>query len=88
MAHKKSGGSSRNGRDTIGRRLGVKRYAGQLVKAGEIIVRQRGFRWHPGSGVGTGRDQTLFALNSGLVRFVSRRRRRPVVFVDAPAAQA
>ena len=69
MAHKKSGGGSRNGRDTAGKRLGVKRYSGQKVRAGSIIVRQRGTRIHPGENVGCGRDYTLFALADGVVQF-------------------
>ena len=69
MAHKKSGGTSRNGRDTAGKRLGVKRFAGQQVKAGSILVRQRGTKIHPGENVGCGRDYTLFALKDGVVKF-------------------
>jgi large subunit ribosomal protein L27 len=69
MAHKKSGGTSRNGRDSAGKRLGVKRYAGQRVKAGSIIVRQHGTSIHPGENVGCGRDYTLFALKDGVVKF-------------------
>jgi large subunit ribosomal protein L27 len=69
MAHKKAGGSSRNGRDTAGKRRGVKRYAGQEVKAGNILVRQLGTRFHPGNNVGLGRDYTLFALIDGKVAF-------------------
>jgi large subunit ribosomal protein L27 len=69
MAHKKAGGSSRNGRDSNSKRLGVKRYAGQLINAGTIIVRQRGSTFHPGDNVGMGRDFTLFALESGVVKF-------------------
>jgi large subunit ribosomal protein L27 len=69
MAHKKAGGSSRNGRDSESKRLGVKRYGGQLVNAGEIIVRQRGTQYHPGHGVGLGRDHTLFATRAGKVDF-------------------
>jgi len=69
MAHKKAGGSSRNGRDSNSKRLGVKRYAGQLVNAGSIIVRQRGSSFHPGSNVGMGKDYTLFALETGVVKF-------------------
>jgi large subunit ribosomal protein L27 len=69
MAHKKAGGSSRNGRDTIGRRLGVKRFGGQHVIPGNIIVRQRGNKWWPGDGVGQGKDHTLFALVEGKVEF-------------------
>ncbi|MDR1164956.1 MAG: 50S ribosomal protein L27 [Deltaproteobacteria bacterium] len=69
MAHKKAGGSSRNGRDTIGKRRGVKRYGGQAVRAGNILVRQLGTKFHPGANVGQGRDYTLFALIDGVVRF-------------------
>lgn len=72
MAHKKAGGSSRNGRDSQGQRLGVKRYAGELVSAGSIIVRQRGTHFHPGANVGIGRDDTLFAKIDGKVEFVTR----------------
>lgn len=71
MAHKKAGGSTRNGRDSNPKYLGVKRSGGQYVNAGEIIVRQRGTKFHPGSGVGCGRDHTLFALISGLVAFTA-----------------
>lgn len=76
MAHKKGGGSSRNGRDSGSKRLGVKAFGGQEVPAGSIIVRQRGTRIHPGAGVGKGGDDTLFALVPGLVRFHSSRGRR------------
>jgi large subunit ribosomal protein L27 len=69
MAHKKAGGSSRNGRDSESKRLGVKRYAGQLVAAGNILVRQRGSNFHAGDNVGTGKDFTLFALSEGKVLF-------------------
>ena len=69
MAHKKAGGSSRNGRDSAGQRLGVKRFGGQAVIAGNIIVRQRGTKWHPGVNVGCGKDHTLFALTDGQVLF-------------------
>lgn len=69
MAHKKSGGSSRNGRDSAGRRLSVKCFAGEKVKAGAIIVRQRGTKFHPGNNVGLGRDYTIFATVDGLVKF-------------------
>jgi large subunit ribosomal protein L27 len=69
MAHKKAGGSSRNGRDTAGKRRGVKRFSGQRVKAGNILVRQLGTRFHPGANVGLGRDYTLFALIDGVVAF-------------------
>jgi len=73
MAHKKAGGSSRNGRDSAGRRLGVKRFGGQSVSGGEILVRQRGTKFHPGSNVGLGRDHTLFALCHGQVAFATKR---------------
>jgi len=69
MAQKKAGGSSRNGRDSAGRRLGVKRFGGQVVKPGCILVRQRGTKFHPGDNVGIGRDHTLFALINGIVSF-------------------
>ena len=69
MAHKKAGGSSRNGRDSAGRRLGVKKYGGEHVSSGNIIVRQRGTRWWPGNGVGMGRDHTIFAVCEGNVLF-------------------
>ncbi|HAR80343.1 MAG TPA: 50S ribosomal protein L27 [Succinivibrionaceae bacterium] len=72
MAHKKAGGSVRNGRDSQGQRLGVKRYAGESVNAGSIIVRQRGTHFHPGANVGIGKDDTLFAKKSGKVTFVTR----------------
>jgi large subunit ribosomal protein L27 len=71
MAHKKAGGSSRNGRDTAGKRLGVKKFGGEHVVPGNIIIRQRGTKWHPGRNVGMGRDHTLFALTEGKVRFGS-----------------
>ena len=70
MAHKKAGGSSRNGRDSESKRLGVKRYGGQLVPAGNIIVRQRGTQFHPGDNVGIGKDHTLFAKITGTVQFL------------------
>lgn len=69
MAHKKAGGSSRNGRDSESKRLGVKRYGGQTVRAGNILVRQRGTKFHPGTNVGIGKDDTLFALSDGVVQF-------------------
>ncbi len=69
MAHKKGGGSSRNGRDSAGRRLGVKRYDGEVVKPGTIIIRQRGTRFHPGKNVGLGRDFTVYSLIDGKVKF-------------------
>ena len=81
MAHKKAGGSSRNGRDSAGKRLGVKRFAGQLVKAGNIIVRQRGTKIHPGNNVGLGKDYTLFAKIDGVVRFENFERGRKRVSV-------
>ena len=72
MAHKKAGGSTRNGRDSESKRLGVKRFGGENVLAGNILVRQRGTRFHPGKNVGIGRDHTLFAKSDGTVRFVQR----------------
>ena len=83
MAHKKGGGSSRNGRDSQSKRLGVKRYAGQSVNAGTILVRQRGTRIHPGDNVGVGRDFTLFALINGIVKFEPTRKNRRKVSVYA-----
>ncbi len=85
MAHKKGASSTRNGRDSNSQRLGVKRFGGQLVNAGEIIVRQRGTHFHPGDGVGRGGDDTLFALVAGHVEF-GRRRGRRVVNVTPSAA--
>ncbi|MEO5332517.1 MAG: 50S ribosomal protein L27 [Magnetococcus sp. YQC-5] len=76
MAHKKAGGSTRNGRDSIGRRLGVKRFGGQVVIPGNILIRQRGSNVYPGDGVGMGRDFTLFALVEGKVTFAERNNRR------------
>ncbi|HAT49221.1 MAG: 50S ribosomal protein L27 [Nitrospirae bacterium] len=76
MAHKKAGGSTRNGRDSEGRRLGVKKYGGEVVVSGNIIVRQRGTRMQPGTGVGIGRDHTLFALIDGQVSFCMRNNRQ------------
>jgi len=81
MAHKKGASSSRNGRDSAAQRLGVKRFGGQLVNAGEILIRQRGTKFHPGDLVGRGGDDTLFALAAGHVRF-GRSRGRKVVSVD------
>ncbi len=72
MAHKKAGGSSRNGRDSVSKRLGVKRYGGEQVRAGNIIVRQRGSQFHPGPNVGMGKDYTLFATSDGQVRFETK----------------
>jgi large subunit ribosomal protein L27 len=82
MAHKKGASSSRNGRDSHAQRLGVKRFGGQQVRAGEILVRQRGTHFHPGAGVGRGGDDTLFALTSGAVDFGTHRRRRVVNVVS------
>ena len=72
MAHKKAGGSSRNGRDSEGRRLGVKKFGGEQVIPGNIILRQRGTQWHPGSGVGMGKDHTIFAIREGVVQFKAK----------------
>lgn len=83
MAHKKAGGSTRNGRDSESKRLGVKRFGGEFVRAGNIIVRQRGTKFHPGVNVGCGRDYTLFATTDGHVRFVTRgRQNRQFVTVE------
>jgi large subunit ribosomal protein L27 len=87
MAHKKGLGSSRNGRDSNAQRLGVKIFAGQTVTGGEIIVRQRGTKFHPGVGVGIGKDDTIFAKGPGVVQFNTGRRGR-VISVEAPAAAA
>jgi len=76
MAHKKAGGSSRNGRDSEGRRLGVKKFGGEQVAPGNIILRQRGTQWHPGEGVGMGRDHTIFADREGVVEFKTKARGR------------
>ena len=81
MAHKKAGGSSRNGRDSAGRRLGVKKFGGEIVVPGNIIVRQRGTKFHPGDNVGLGKDHTLFALSGGRVRFTTRRNGRNFVSI-------
>ena len=83
MAHKKGGGRTKNGRDSQGKRLGVKRYAGQSVRAGTILVRQRGTRIHPGNNVGVGRDFTLFALVDGIVQYEPARNNRRKVSVYA-----
>ena len=91
MAHKKAGGSSRNGRDTAGRRLGVKKFGDQEIVAGNIIVRQRGTKFHPGQNVGIGRDHTLFALTAGRVKFRKTYLDRTYVSVvptPAPVAEA
>ena len=86
MAHKKAGGSSRNGRDSAGRRLGVKRFGDQAVVTGNIIIRQRGTKWHPGANVGMGKDHTLFALTDGRVRFITKLGRAFVNVVPAQEA--
>ena len=84
MAHKKGGGSTRNGRDSNSQRLGVKRYAGQIVNAGAILVRQRGTRIHPGNNVGVGKDYTLFALVGGVVQYepAGKNKRKASVYAD------
>ena len=87
MAHKKAGGSSRNGRDSAGRRLGVKKFGGEQVIAGNIIARQRGNKWWPGEGVGQGKDHTLFALRDGNVTFRKGLKGRTFISVT-PAAEA
>jgi large subunit ribosomal protein L27 len=86
MAHKKAGGSSRNGRDSQSKRLGVKRFGSEAVLAGNIIVRQRGTKWHPGTNVGIGVDHTLFALTDGRVAFQNKGKRAYVSVI--PAAMA
>ncbi len=86
MAHKKAGGSSRNGRDTAGRRLGVKLFGGEQAIPGNIIVRQRGTKWHPGTGVGMGRDHTIFARVAGTVEFRGSKGNKLLVSVVAPKA--
>jgi len=88
MAHKKAGGSSRNGRDSAGRRLGVKLFGGQKATGGSIIVRQRGTRVYPGRNVGLGKDHTLFALTDGVVAFHDGRQGRKYVSVDAVSVAA
>ena len=86
MAHKKAGGSSNNGRDSAGRRLGVKKSGGQSVIPGNIIIRQRGTKYYPGANVGMGKDHTLFALTEGRVSFQRKRNERMYVSVDLPEA--
>ncbi len=86
MAHKKAGGSSRNGRDSAGRRLGVKKFGGESVLAGNIIVRQRGTKFHPGENVGMGKDHTLFALTAGSVNFRKKTGGRTFVNVSQAVA--
>ena len=88
MAHKKSGGSSRNGRDSAGRRLGVKKFGGEAINAGSIIVRQRCNKFWPGPNVGIGKDHTLFALVTGAVAFVTKRNNRTYATVIPAAEQA
>ncbi|MGS1018229.1 50S ribosomal protein L27 [Allosphingosinicella humi] len=88
MAHKKAGGSSRNGRDSIGRRLGVKKFGGETVVGGNIIVRQRGTKYYPGENVGMGKDHTLFALTDGRVSFRDGKLGRKFVCVEMPAQAA
>jgi large subunit ribosomal protein L27 len=87
MAHKKAGGSSRNGRDSESKRLGVKKFGGEAVISGNILVRQRGTQWHPGQNVGLGKDHTLFAMAAGHVSFKKKRDGRTYVSV-APLATA
>jgi len=88
MAHKKGASSSRNGRDSNAKRLGVKRYGGQVVNAGEILVRQRGTKFHPGINVGRGGDDTLFALAAGAVQFAEKRGRKTVNIVPNALTEA
>ena len=90
MAHKKGGGSTRNGRDSNSQRLGVKRYGGEFVRAGTIIIRQRGTRIHPGVNVGIGNDFTLFALENGQIKFehINRKRKKVSIQPVAPVAAA
>lgn len=82
MAHKKSGSSSRNGRDSAGRRLGVKKFGGEAILPGGIIVRQRGTKWRPGANVGLGKDHTIYALSEGKVVFSRGAKGRPIVGVE------
>ncbi|CAN0654917.1 50S ribosomal protein L27 [Nitratireductor aquimarinus] len=82
MAHKKAGGSSRNGRDSESKRLGVKKFGGEQVRAGNIIIRQRGTKWHPGTNVGMGKDHTIFALEAGSVSFAKKANGRTYVSVN------
>ncbi len=88
MAHKKAGGSSRNGRDSESKRLGVKKFGSEVVRAGNIIVRQRGTKWYPGNNVGCGKDHTLFALTDGRVAFRDGKLGRKYVHVEMQAAAA
>jgi len=87
MAHKKAGGSTRNGRDSAGRRLGIKKYGGEAVISGNIICRQRGTKWYPGTGVGMGKDHTIFAVVEGNVTFKKGFKGRTFISV-LPAAEA
>jgi large subunit ribosomal protein L27 len=88
MAHKKAGGSSRNGRDTAGRRLGIKKFGGEAVIPGNILARQRGTKWHPGTGVGIGKDHTIFAVVAGSVAFRKTKLGRTLISViPAQAAE-
>ena len=88
MAHKKAGGSSRNGRDSESKRLGVKKFGGEAVRGGNIIVRQRGTKWYPGDNVGLGKDHTLFALTDGRVAFRDGKLGRKYVHVEAIMPEA
>jgi len=88
MAHKKAGGSSRNGRDSESKRLGVKKFGSETVRAGNIIVRQRGTKWYPGDNVGLGKDHTLFALCDGRVAFRDGKLGRKYVHIEMPATEA
>jgi large subunit ribosomal protein L27 len=85
MAHKKAGGSSRNGRDSAGQRLGVKKFGGEAVLAGNILIRQRGTKWRAGSGVGVGKDHTIFALHDGTVAYQTKAAGRTYVSVNPMA---
>ncbi|MEP3248246.1 MAG: 50S ribosomal protein L27 [Sneathiella sp.] len=85
MAHKKAGGSSRNGRDSAGRRLGIKKYGGEAVIPGNIILRQRGTKWYPGDNVGIGKDHTIFAVTEGKVKFTKKSGGKIYVSVDGQA---
>jgi large subunit ribosomal protein L27 len=87
MAHKKAGGSSNNGRDSAGRRLGVKKFGGEAVIPGNIIIRQRGTKYYPGANVGMGKDHTIYAMEQGRVTFATKRNKRTYVSVE-PLAQA
>lgn len=88
MAHKKAGGSSRNGRDSAGRRLGVKKFGGENVVCGNIIIRQRGTKWHPGENVGIGKDHTIFAMTEGNVKFRTKKSGKVFVSVVPGSAPA